>query len=53
MNPRNTIFDAKRLIGRQYGDKTVQEDMKVRSTSTHSIHTTSPGSLQSAHRAFV
>ena len=29
MNPRNTVFDAKRLIGRLYTDKTVQEDMKV------------------------
>ena len=32
MNPRNTVFDAKRLIGRMYGDKTVQDDMKVRHT---------------------
>ena len=38
MNPRNTVFDAKRLIGRQYGDKTVQEDMKVRHTLNRSTH---------------
>ena len=28
MNPRNTIFDAKRLIGRDINDSHVQSDMK-------------------------
>ena len=29
MNPKNSVFDAKRLIGRKFQDSTVQGDMKL------------------------
>jgi len=29
MNPRNSVFDAKRLIGRKFQDSAVQSDMKL------------------------
>merc|ERR1719394_1403907 len=28
-NPENTVYDAKRLIGRKYSDRTVKADMKL------------------------
>lgn len=28
-NPKNTVFDVKRIIGRQFNEPTVQEDMKL------------------------
>ncbi|CAJ0563585.1 unnamed protein product, partial [Mesorhabditis spiculigera] len=29
INPENTVFDVKRLVGRDYKDKSVQEDIKL------------------------
>lgn len=33
MNPKNTIYDAKRLIGRKYDDSAIQKNMKLWSYS--------------------
>ena len=28
-NPTNTVFDSKRMIGKKFSDKTIQDDMKL------------------------
>ena len=42
MNPTNTVFDAKRLIGRKFTDAAVQSDMKHWSFNSPPRATTSP-----------
>jgi molecular chaperone DnaK (HSP70) len=37
MNPENTVFDAKRLIGRKFADDAVQSDMKHWCAATHAL----------------
>ena len=32
-NPKNTVFDVKRLIGREWSDKTVQNDPNIKITA--------------------
>merc|ERR1712018_348991 len=39
MNPSNTVFDAKRLIGRKFNDSAVQHDMKHFSFDVVSVDT--------------
>ena len=41
-NPTNTIFDAKRLIGRKYSDESVQRDKKLLSYQILADHTDKP-----------
>lgn len=42
MNPKNTVYDAKRLIGRKFDEKTVQEDAKLWSFNVTSGHDNKP-----------
>lgn len=37
-NPENTVFDAKRLIGRIYNDPAVQQDLKYLPFKVKCIH---------------
>lgn len=43
LNPTNTVFDAKRLIGRKYSDESVQSDMKHFSYAVVRIDGDKPG----------
>jgi L1 cell adhesion molecule like protein len=38
INPKNTVFDAKRMIGRSFDDKHVQTDMKSWSFKVRNFH---------------
>ena len=38
-NPENTVFDAKRMIGREWTDKAVQSDIKYFPFKVSSLYT--------------
>ncbi|KAK1387021.1 hypothetical protein POM88_015199 [Heracleum sosnowskyi] len=49
LNPVNTIFDAKRLIGRRFSDSTVQSDMKLWPFKVIGDHANKPKMCPNSH----
>ena len=47
LNPENTVYDTKRLIGRKFSDATVQEDMKMCLAALRTPH--APAAHTAAH----
>ena len=49
-NPENTVFDAKRMIGREWTDKAVQSDIKYFPFKVSSVYVHTPDEMIECNR---